>query len=495
MPFIVFVLSLIAGFTIVKKIIELSSDPRIDKDFFPYIQNETTEPKESDLPFLQLGGIINDASGVNRTAVYGIVQIKTEGDIKNALRFTLQHKLKVSIAGARHSMGGQAFATGALVLGMRGFNHMSVDSDKKILTVQSGAIWHDIQNFLNAYNLSVEAMQSFDLPTVGGTIAVNAHGMDHRIGSIASTVKSMRIMLADGSIHSVSREHNEHLFRAVIGGYGLLGIILDVQLTLMDNIAYIEVQKIIRTKDFLPTFEEIGKDRGIHMFYARLSTAPSSFLKEIIVYTYKVTAQSNKREKLSSESLTTLRRLVFNLGRKNHLGREIKWWGEKYIQPYLQTYPASRNQVMHRSYAYLKNNLKNNTDVLQEYFLPKEQLLQFIEGLGEILNKNNVVTRNVEIRSIHKENILLDYAQDNWFGVVLYLNFNVDEIENIKAVHSKLIDLSQRLGGSFYLPYQLSASREQIDKSYPNFNEFLRLKEKYDPKNLLTSWFYKQYAK
>ena len=107
-----------------------------------------------------------------------------------------------------------------------------------------------------------------------------------------------------------------------------------------------------------------------------------------------------------------------------------------------------------------------------------------------------VVTRNVEIRSVHKENILLDYAKADWLAVVLYLNFDVNEQEmrKIKEAHSELIDLAQSLDGSFYLPYQLSATRAQIEKSYPEFGKFLELKKKYDADLLFTSKFYKKYG-
>ena len=232
------------------------------------------------------------------------------------------------------------------------------------------------------------------------------------------------------------------------------------------------------------------------MFYARLSTAPCSFLQELIVYAYKVVDQPISLEPLKPENLVQLTRFIFNLGRKSYLGREIKWWAEKYIQPLLQTFPQSRNQIMHRSYAYLKNNLHNNTDVLQEFFVPKGQILAFIQGVGDILQRHMVVTRNVEIRSVHKQDILLDYANGDWFGIVLYLNFDVDEqdMRRIEAAHSDLIDLAQSLGGSFYLPYQLSATRAQIEKSYPEFDKFLELKKKYDPDLLFTSTFYQKYG-
>ncbi len=492
------ILALLLVFLGIRKIHELSSDPKAEKDFFPDIHHEREPLDESPahLPFSQLGGTINDASGIDRTAVYGILSITSEDELRNALRFAREQKLPVSIAGAKHSMGGQAFATDALVLDMRGFNQMSVDIKSKVLTVQSGAIWHNIQDYLNPYNLSIEAMQSIDVPTVGGTIAVNAHGMDHRIGGIASTIQSFRLMLADGSIQTLSRSENVELFQATVGGYGLIGVILDVQLTLMENLVYNEVRTIMKTQDFPVAYTAMVNDETYHMFYARLSTAPSSFLKEMIMYAYKVVDQPASLEPLKPESNVELTRFVFNLGRKSYVGREIKWLGEKYIQPLLQTFPQSRNQIMHRSYAYLKNNLQNNSDVLQEFFLPKEQILPFIQGLGDILQRRMVVTRNVEIRSVHKENILLDYAKADWFGVVLYLNFDVNEqdMKHIQEAHADLIDLAQSLGGSFYLPYQLSATKAQIEQSYPEFGKFLELKKKYDADLLFTSEFYKKYG-
>ena len=233
MLIIVLVLAAILLFLAIRQIYYLASDPTHDKDFFPHIHHPTKPLDQAPpgLPFSQFEGTINDVTGVNRTAIYGILQIKTEDDLRNALQFARQQNLPVSVAGAKHSMGGQEFAIDALVLDMRGFNQVSVDTAAKILTVQSGAVWHHILEYLNPYSLAVEAMQSFDLPTIGGTISVNAHGVDFRIGGIAPTIKSLRVMLADGSIQTLSWLENSELFLAVVGGYGLFGINFVAQLT------------------------------------------------------------------------------------------------------------------------------------------------------------------------------------------------------------------------------------------------------------------------
>jgi hypothetical protein len=127
------------------------------------------------LPWAQRGGSINDASCLNRTFVLGLVQVATVDDVRNALQFARESRVKVSIAGVRHSMGGHAFARNAIVLDMTRFNRMSLDAEQRVLIVQAGATWHDIQTYLHP-RFAVKAMQSTDIFTVGGSISVNAHG-------------------------------------------------------------------------------------------------------------------------------------------------------------------------------------------------------------------------------------------------------------------------------------------------------------------------------
>ncbi len=230
------------------------------------------------LPWLSKGGNINDASALSRTPVYGVVEVSEEDHVARALVFARRNGLKVSMAAVRHSMGGQAFDDNALVLDMRKFNKVTMDAEAKTMTVQPGATWHDIQNLLHP-RFAVKAMQSTDIFSVGGSISVNAHGMDHQAGSVAGSVQSMRVMLADGSVVMCSRGENAELFRHVLGGYGLFGVVLEAKLDIVDNAVYQTSREIIRSDDFPAFFaEHLEQDRNIGLFYGHLSTAPGNFL-------------------------------------------------------------------------------------------------------------------------------------------------------------------------------------------------------------------------
>ena len=65
--------------------------------------------------------------------------------------------------------------------------------------------------------------------TLGGMVSADVHGKDHHAtGGFGAHVSAIRIRLASGDIVTASRTENADLFRATIGGMGLLGHILDV---------------------------------------------------------------------------------------------------------------------------------------------------------------------------------------------------------------------------------------------------------------------------
>src|SRR5437764_6883557 len=134
-------------------------------------------------------------------------------------------------------MGGQAFRKGGIVLDMRGFNKIVLNESERSVTVQPGATWHEIQNALHP-RFAVRAMQSTDIFSVGGSISVNAHGMDHQAGALRKSIKSMKVMLADGSLKTMSATENKDLFNLVVGGYGLFGVIVEAELDIVDKLGY-----------------------------------------------------------------------------------------------------------------------------------------------------------------------------------------------------------------------------------------------------------------
>jgi hypothetical protein len=134
-------------------------------------------------------------------------------------------------------MGGQIATAGGLHIDMRQFDKiLNVSPAEKTITVQSGTRWRQIQERIDEADLSIAIMQSYANFTVGGSLSVNVHGRYVGRGPIISSVRSMKVVLADGTLVEASRAQNPDIFNAVVGGYDGLGIITEATLDLTDNV-------------------------------------------------------------------------------------------------------------------------------------------------------------------------------------------------------------------------------------------------------------------
>lgn len=466
-------------------------------------------PHDPNLPWLSKGGEINDASCLSATPVYGVVEVTTEEHIAQALDFARTHGLKVSMAAVRHSMGGHAFDDHALVLDMRKFKRVEVDEDAMTMTVQPGATWHDIQNVLHP-RFAVKAMQSSDIFSVGGSISVNAHGMDHHAGSVVGTIRDMKVMLADGTVLPVSREVNGDLFRHIVGGYGLFGVVLSATIDITENEVYRTSRQIIAADEFPAFFEDkLKNDPGLGLFYGHLSTAPGTFMEEMIVYRYDRTdvPVPDDLAALGEPGAVKIKRLLLNLSKHGSLFKNLKWFAEKSLEPKVEscTVPrtaamgegeaclVSRNDPMHDSVPYLFNDLKGDTDILHEYFVPRARFNDFIADARAILKDSGLAVLNASVRIVHGDDIALTYAPRDAFSLVLYINQSADEAGNaaMRAATRRLVDAAIAHGGRFFLPYQLHYTGKQLLASYPEITSFLAKKREVDPDGLFTSTWYR----
>jgi FAD/FMN-containing dehydrogenase len=480
-----------------KKVFDYSAAPEKNKesDFIFPPNSEQEKPtalradaRPSGFEFSQRGGFANDASHLNLTAVYGIVRPKNEDEIRSALQFARTNHLKVTCAGQQHSMGGQTFTHGGVVLDLRDFNRITVDKEHKTANLQTGARWWQLQKAVDKEGLSVKSMQSINIFSVGGTLSVNAHGIDPSPGPIAPTVRKLRVMLSDGSTVTASPTENEELFRHVLGGYGLFGVILDVDLDVVPNEMYKREAVYMDYKDFPKYYRaKIEGNDTVGLTFGRLSVSPGSYLRETAVHVYTKTPSEGTLSALEPGRYNALSRFVINFSKTGGTGRWLRWVIEKHVEPRLHSCLTrnqamgqsdgclvTRNQEMYDDMAYLKNRLRD-TDILQEYFVPYDRMPEFVDRLRETVRRNDANLLNVTIRTVHKDTVTaLPYAKEDMFGFVLYFNvkFNDRDNEILKKTTAELIDAAHQAGGTYYLPYQLFYSREQLDKAYPSLRNF-----------------------
>lgn len=448
-------------------------------------------------------GLIDDQSRLNASRVRQVWPVPgsdpaAEQQLRQLLVQARQQGLPVSIAGARHSMGGHSIAPDGIVIDMRRFNAMSLSDDGQILRVQAGALWSEVLPFLDQYGRSVSIMQSDSRFSVGGSLSVNVHGWQSLKPPIIASVKSIRLMLADGTILHCSRSQHAELFSAVIGGYGLLGIILDAELQTQPN-AWYQVERVAVDASQIPELfsQYLDSNPSLELAYGRLRVTPDALLQQgILTFYRRVERAGLLPAPVESTGLDGFKRAIFRGSIGSDYGKSLRWeleswWGESFGQTF-----QSRNQLLNSDPAFYLNRSAAQTDILHEYFIPPAQLTAFLARARALLQQYPADLLNLTLRDVRQDRqSLLRYATQDYLALVMFFNQPRTEAaeRQMQQLTQALIAASLELGGRYYLPYRPHASLQQFVQAYPQALDFVRLKRQYDPMGRFQNQFYQRY--
>ncbi len=440
------------------------------------------------------GKTINDVTQLNPVTVADERKPRSADELRAALR---AWPGSISVGGGRYSMGGQIAAVGSLHLDTRAMNQVvSFDAARHSTRVQAGMIWRDLQDVIDPRDLSVKIMQSYANFTVGGSVSVNVHGRYVGQGPLINAVQALQLVTANGDVLELSRTREPELFRAVAGGYGGLGVITEVELALDANSRIERVVENVALEHYPAFFrDKILTNKKMVLHNADL-TPPNFAAPRAISWV------------TSGNPLTEKARLVPR-GLNYKLEKNAIWaltelpggshLRENVIDRKLPRRPAVtwRNYEASQDAASLEPRSRRlSTYVLQEYFVPVENFVPFTQRMAGILKTHQVTALNVSIRHSPADKLsLMAWAPAEVFTFVLYYKQGTQSSASdaVGLWTRKLIDAALELGGRYYLPYRLHATREQFERAYPQARAFAALKTRVDPGNRLRNQLWDKY--
>jgi FAD/FMN-containing dehydrogenase len=294
------------------------------------------------------------------------------------------------------------------------------------------------------------------------------------------------MMRADGSIVECSRAKNSELFAFAMGGYGLLGIVLDLELDMTPNLQLAPKVELMNGSELASRFAgALMSDPAIRMAYGRFSVARSSFLKEALLVTYRATPNAPKHLPAAARNVfATIARDVYRAQIGSEAAKKARWMMETRFNPALAAGVVTRNTLMNTSASILAGHDPRRTDILHEYFIPPERFTAFIADCSEIIPPGRAELLNVTLRYVGADDAAaLAYAPSPRLAAVMSFSqeISAEGEADMTRITERLVDRAIKLGGAFYLPYRLHARRDQVRAAYPRADEFAERKRSYDP--------------
>ena len=457
------------------------------------------------------GTVVNDIhSKLNATRVKRIYYPRSINDLRRIISVARDQGAAVSIAGGRHAMGGQQFGQGTFMVDTSRMRRvLKFDPRRGTVTAQAGIQWPELVRYLLACQREkkkqwgiVQKQTGTATLSLGGTMSANAHGRRLTAKPFIDEVESFVLIDAHGKVIRCSRRDNRELFRLVIGGYGVFGIVAEVTLRLCQRVQVHRVVEIVRLKDLLARFNRLIQDRVLFADYQYcIDRHSDDFLREGILPYYRPVPMQTKLTarpiKLSMRQWRELYYLAHVDGRKAYqiycnfylaTSSQSYWSDVSDVTDYIEHYHEKVDQQLglrHRS-----------SEMITEVYVTRDRLVTFMEDVRRDFLRYKVPLIYGVIRLIRRDGeSFLAWAKRDYACIVF--NLHVEHTEQgrqaAQANFPRIIDRAIQYRGSFYLTYHRWATRKQIERCYPRFVTFLNLKRKYDPSELFQSEWYRHY--
>ncbi|HEX2845679.1 MAG TPA: FAD-binding oxidoreductase [Chitinophagaceae bacterium] len=395
--------------------------------------------------------------------------------------------------GLGRSYGDQAINENGQVVICTHLNHfLGWDEKEGILECEAGVSLEEIINVFGPKGWLPMICPGTKFVTIGGAIANDIHGKAHHVdGSFFNCVVSFTIMLASGEVVAASRTENADLFEANFGGLGLLGVILSAKIRLRKVETTYFKQKSIKVKnldEMLDALEEYA-----HFNYSVAWVDPLA-----------------KGSKLGSGVLTvgnaaglddlppSLRKEPLKLHKKSKL--TVPFFLPGFL---LNTITV---KMLNRVIAFVQNSPKEFIHY-EKFFFPLDMINNWNKGYGKrgfiqyqfvippgkegaenvkkiiemIASSGCTPFLNVFKKMGHGQGILSFPFE----GYTLAIDFPVTK--NLRAFTKKMDAEVLKAGGRIYLGKDSMLDKETFQAMYPQYDQWLAIKRKYDPQNVFTS--------
>jgi FAD/FMN-containing dehydrogenase len=322
-------------------------------------------------------------------------------------------------------------------------------------------------------------------------------------------VESFEMVDATGTMQRCSRTENVELFRLAIGGYGLFGTMYAVTLRLMRAHRVRRVVEVTSIERLEGLFKErIAAGFTYGDFQYKTDEGSARFLRDGVMSCY-IPVQEDDAPKPESEVHPPLNMLSEQDWRgllylsHSDKARAFEEYAGFYMRTNGQMYDSDTFQLSmyiddyHRELDISLGAGAKCTETITEVYVPLGSLADFMDAAARELlaRKANVIYGTIRLIERDDETFL-NWARQPYACIVF--NLHVEHTETGVAQTADalraLIDLATERGGSYFLTYSKFATGEQLARCYPQFSEFLALKERYDPGGVFGSDWLRAYG-
>lgn len=392
--------------------------------------------------------------------------------------------LKIKSVGAGHSFNDIA-ATEGLRLHFDDYRGLvSVNPDTNVATFRAGTKLQELPKLLGPHNLALANQGDTDAQTIAGAISTGTHGTGLGFTGLSGMVKSLRMVLADGSIVYCDERTHSELFDFARLGLGALGIVVEV------GMQCVPAFRVAASEDTLP-FDEVlesfvarsrANDHVEFFWFPHVASA-------LVKTNHRLAADEEPGESFAPQN--ALARFVDE--------EVVQNWAQQLIVSLGSAIPGITPKVNQLSAALMGRRpyVDDSHGVFvrqrrvrfneMEYAVPLEDGPEVLREVKRVIEANdwNVVSP-VQVRTAAADEVPLSTAyQRESMYIALHQYVREPHAEYFGAVE----EILRAAGGRPHWGKLHTMRAQELREVYPRFDEFVALREQLDPNRVFANQY------
>jgi FAD-linked oxidoreductase len=394
-------------------------------------------------------------------------------EVVEVVSFARDNGLTVKPVGAGHSFTSIAATTGIHLDIAEVDGVLAVDGN--LVTLAAGTNLHQLPELLAPHGLALANMGDIDRQTIAGATSTGTHGTGAAFGGLATQLRAVTLVTADGGILRVSETENADLLPAARLGLGALGVLVDVTVECVPAFLLSAVEKPEPFDAVVETWAERTAETDHFEFY-------------VWPHTDTVLSKYNTRLPMTAE--------------RRPVGRLAGWWEDDFLSntvlaaklnlgvafPWL-TPPVNRLATRitgDRTYCDVSHEVfvspRRTRFVEMEYAVPFDAVPEILRDIRRVIDANGwTISFPIEVRAAAADDLWLSTASGRKTGyIALHRYYREDPtvyfrtIEKIMTTH----------GGRPHWGKMHDRDAESLREVYPRFDDFVAVRDRLDPERL-----------
>jgi FAD/FMN-containing dehydrogenase len=433
-----------------------------------------------------------------------VVRPRTGAEAAEMLAAASREGRKLCLRGAGRSYGDAAVLSSGDVLDLTALDVVrSFDMTAGTVVVEPGVTIERLWRTVLPHGFWPAVVPGTMKPTVGGSIAMNIHGKNHfKAGGFGEHVAEIDVALPTGETRTLRADRDTDLFRAVVGGFGLLGIVtsarlklkpvhsglLDVTAVPLQSLADLvaEMDRRAPAADYLVGWVDCFDRGGRAVLHEGRYVPPGA--DPLSAETLLIPAQE-----LPARIAGVVPRGVVPL----ILGAFASGPGFSFVNAVKYRTTKLRGvhsfRQPHVQFAFLldyvpgwKNIYRPGGLIQYQSFVPRDAAVAVHMQLLDLCRMRGIVPWLGVYKKHRACPFLMTHALDG-YSFAMDFPVTAGNRDRLWALCREMDEIVLAAGGRFYFAKDLTATPETLRRAYPNLDRFRELKRELDPNGVLTS--------